>query len=68
MRRQGFLIASEPSIPAAILRLNASSNHFAGLEGLMLEAKMLIRKCEVGTPGKIRTYDLLLRRQTLYPD
>jgi hypothetical protein len=21
-----------------------------------------------GTPGKIRTYDLLLRRQTLYPD
>ena len=26
---QGFLIAPEPSIPAAILRVNASSNHFA---------------------------------------
>ena len=25
-------------------------------------------RCVVGTPGKIRTYDLLLRRQTLYPD
>jgi hypothetical protein len=24
---------------------------------------MLIRKGEIGTPGKIRTYDLLLRRQ-----
>jgi hypothetical protein len=23
---------------------------------------------KIGTPGKIRTYDLLLRRQTLYPD
>jgi hypothetical protein len=29
---------------------------------------MPIRKSEVGAPGKIRTYDLLLRRQTLYPD
>jgi hypothetical protein len=29
----------------------------------MVEAKMLIRKGEIGTPGKIRTYDLLLRRQ-----
>jgi hypothetical protein len=28
--------------------------------------KGLILLC--GTPGKIRTYDLLLRRQTLYPD
>ena len=26
---QGFLIATEPSIPAAILRINASANYFA---------------------------------------
>jgi hypothetical protein len=30
------------------------------------EAKMLIRKGEIGTPGKIRTYDLLLRRQSTW--
>jgi hypothetical protein len=28
----------------------------------------LLKNESFGTPGKIRTYDLLLRRQTLYPD
>src|SRR5689334_22995441 len=34
---------------------------------LRLEAKLVIRKNLSGTPEWIRTTDLLLRRQTLYP-
>ena len=34
---------------------------------LRMEAKSLIRKNLSGTPEWIRTTDLLLRRQTLYP-
>jgi hypothetical protein len=35
---------------------------------LSLSCALLHRIRSFGTPGKIRTYDLLLRRQTLYPD
>jgi len=39
-----------------------NSDRGARITGFV-EPKMLIRKGEIGTPGKIRTYDLLLRRQ-----
>jgi hypothetical protein len=44
------------------LRFDTFSDFEAGLE-IGAGANILIRKDEIGTPGKIRTYDLLLRRR-----
>ena len=49
------------------LRFDTFSDFEAGLE-IGAGANILIRKDEIGTPGKIRTYDLLLRRHGAYPN